>query len=832
MTTMLKPTIKKHVYNNDRHAGAGAAAGASKAKAKKKRKNNKHASIIPDIIEERRKSSSTGEIKIYKYKKGKYLGKGGFARCYTMTNMKDGRIYAGKVVSKSSLVKSKAKAKLIAEIKIHKHLNHRHIVKFEHFFEDKVNVYILLEICTNSTMMELVKKRKRLSEPEARYYTLQMIDALRYLHRHNVIHRDMKLGNLFLNKDMEIRVGDLGLSAKLNDQSERKKTICGTPNYIAPEIIAGKSHSFEVDVWSLGVILFTMLFGKPPFETKDVKSTYRKIRHGDYSFPSHSANVSKEAKSLVASILQLNPEKRPTLDEMLCHEWFTGYSAVIPKTLPQSALTTEPNFYDLECQNLGIANYRSSSSSSNGNSSSNKLRLSKDSGGRRPLGQLSGNKSSKSSKSSNLNGGNNLDKETLTSASSKTKGVENSSKKSNEKFLKKSKTGEKKQRPSSARYNARSKLAGGGSSSDSNGKKQTSSSRPQTAGSSSSSKRSTASSKISQKQAWSDARKMNTPTEVSPSNYGEVPVKKSSNSNSHQDNNEKTIDSSNNKKSSSNSNKKKSSSSKSRQTSSSGSTVQSLGTLKHMHLHLTRSFAMASGEKPLPEDFEDMLCKETEAMSILQTPSVWVTRWVDYTSKYGLGYMLANGSIGVYFNDSTKIVLSSNGNNFEYMERTSARAAKIAALKGLASPEAQRASHTLTDFPTTLTKKVTLLKHFKSYLKGQDESRSDVPSKDEIDALKAGSGDQSMIYVKKWVRTRHAILFRMSNRTVQVAFFDKTEIILASQAKLVTYVDKSRKRTTYSLYEITRSKRSEIQKRLKYTKDILQQLISGKRSSS
>ena len=595
MTTMLKPTIKKHVYNNDRHAGAGAAAGASKAKAKKKRKNNKHASIIPDIIEERRKSSSTGEIKIYKYKKGKYLGKGGFARCYTMTNMEDGHVYAGKVVSKSSLVKSTAKELLIAEIKIHKHLNHRHIVKFEHFFEDKVNVYILLEICTNSTMMELVKKRKRLSEPEARYYTLQMIDALRYLHRHNVIHRDMKLGNLFLNKDMEIRVGDLGLSAKLNDQSERKKTICGTPNYIAPEIIAGKSHSFEVDVWSLGVILFTMLFGKPPFETKDVKSTYRKIRHGDYSFPSHSANVSKEAKSLVASILQLNPEKRPTLDEMLCHEWFTGCSAVIPKTLPKSALTIEPNICDLECQNL-----------------------------------------------------------------------------------------------------------------------------------------------------------------------------------------------------------------------------------------LTRSFALASGEKLLPEDMlpEDMLCKE------YQQPSVWVTRWVDYTSKYGLGYMLANGSIGVYFNDSTKIVLSSNGNNFEYMERTSARAAKIAALKGLASPEAQRASHTLTDFPTTLTKKVTLLKHFKSYLKGQDESRSDVPSKDEIDALKAGSGDQSMIYVKKWVRTRHAILFRMSNRTVQVAFFDKTEIILASQAKLVTYVDKSRKRTTYSLYEITRSKRSEIQKRLKYTKDILQQLISGKRSSS
>ena len=105
-----------------------------------------------------------------------------------------------------------------------------------------------------------------------------MIDALRYLRRHKVIHRNMKLGNLFLNKNMEIKVGDLGLSAKLATAEERKKTICGTPNYIAPEIIAGHSHSFEFDVWSLGVIMFTMLCGKPPFETKDVKSTYKKIQ--------------------------------------------------------------------------------------------------------------------------------------------------------------------------------------------------------------------------------------------------------------------------------------------------------------------------------------------------------------------------------------------------------------------------------------------------------------------------------------------------------------------------------------------------------------------------
>ena len=199
-------------------------------------------------------------------------------------------------------------------------------------------------------------------------------------------------------------------------------------------------------------LTITLFTGKPPFETKDVKSTYRKIRHGDYSFPSHSSNVSKEAKSLVASILQLNPEKRPTLDEMLCHEWFTGYSAVIPKTLPQSALTTEPNFYDLECQNLGIANFRGSN---------NNVRLSKDSGGRRPLGQLSANKGSKSGEESSANGGNKLDKEKALEPHGAANGVENDGKHGNGKLNKNGKSAGKHERPSSARYSSRSSSSHG-----------------------------------------------------------------------------------------------------------------------------------------------------------------------------------------------------------------------------------------------------------------------------------------------------------------------------------------------------------------------------------
>lgn len=112
--------------------------------------------------------------------------------------------------------------------------------------------------------------------------------ALKYLHYNRVIHRDLKLGNLFLGDKMELKLGDFGLATKLEFDTEKKRTICGTPNYIAPEILDDKTgHSYPVDIWSLGVIIYTMIIGKPPFETPDVKTTYKKIRMNNYSFPEH-----------------------------------------------------------------------------------------------------------------------------------------------------------------------------------------------------------------------------------------------------------------------------------------------------------------------------------------------------------------------------------------------------------------------------------------------------------------------------------------------------------------------------------------------------------------
>jgi serine/threonine protein kinase len=192
-------------------------------------------------------------------------------------------------------------------------------------------------------MNEMIKRRKRLTEPETRYFMKQLLEAVMYLHDQLVIHRDLKLGNLFLDKNLNIKVGDLGLATKLESADEKRKTICGTPNYIAPEVIQGdrstRGHSFEVDVWSMGVIMFTCLVGKPPYEAKDVKATYKRILANEYSFPI-DIPISDDAKDLIFCMLQSQPSDRPTLKEIAYHPFFTANPILV--ALPSNATHVAP----------------------------------------------------------------------------------------------------------------------------------------------------------------------------------------------------------------------------------------------------------------------------------------------------------------------------------------------------------------------------------------------------------------------------------------------------------------------------------------------------------
>ncbi|KAK0403354.1 hypothetical protein QR680_016874 [Steinernema hermaphroditum] len=300
------------------------------AKAKMSTKNAAH--VTGEVIDI---SSNTV------YKVGRFLGKGGFARCYELIR-RDGvqpSNVAGKVIAKSTLVKRGSRDKIVQEIEIHKKLNHAHVVKLMSHFEDHNNLYIVLELCESSSLMELQKRRKYVSEEETRYFMSQIVDGCAYLHNLHIIHRDLKLGNLFLNSRMHVKIGDFGLATVVQFDGERKKTLCGTPNYIAPEMLNKNGHSYEVDIWALGCILYTLLVGKPPFETQSLQDTYSRIKKNQYTIPS---KISSHAANLIRSLLDPVPQRRPTVFNIPKTEFFrVGYH---PLSLPTSCLTMPPKF--------------------------------------------------------------------------------------------------------------------------------------------------------------------------------------------------------------------------------------------------------------------------------------------------------------------------------------------------------------------------------------------------------------------------------------------------------------------------------------------------------
>uniref|UniRef100_A0A7N8XDB0 Serine/threonine-protein kinase PLK n=1 Tax=Mastacembelus armatus TaxID=205130 RepID=A0A7N8XDB0_9TELE len=274
------------------------------------------------------------------YCRGKVLGKGGFAKCYEMTDLSTSKVYAAKIIPHARVSKPHQREKIDREIELHRALHHKHIVHFYHHFEDKENIYILLEYCSRKSLAHILKARKVLTEPEVRYYLRQIVSGLKYLHEQEILHRDLKLGNFFVSESMDLKVGDFGLAAKLEPAGNRRKTICGTPNYLSPEVLNKQGHGCESDIWALGCVMYTMLLGRPPFETTNLKETYRCIREARYALPS---SLSSQAKQLIANLLAKIPEDRPNLDHILRHDFFTqGFS---PERLPASCCHSPPDFH-------------------------------------------------------------------------------------------------------------------------------------------------------------------------------------------------------------------------------------------------------------------------------------------------------------------------------------------------------------------------------------------------------------------------------------------------------------------------------------------------------
>ncbi|ESO06257.1 hypothetical protein HELRODRAFT_64399 [Helobdella robusta] len=282
------------------------------------------------------------------YIKGKFLGKGGFAECYEIINCKTNETVAAKIISKHLLMKDDLKEKISQEIAIHKTLDHKNIVKFRYYFEDDENIYILLELCENKSLVELQKEKKRITESQCRIIMRQIVDAVKYLHKNGIIHRDLKLSNVLLGENYEVKVSDFGLATLVDLVGDKKRAICGTPNYISPEMLSKKGHSYEVDAWSLGCIMYTLLVGSPPFETSSIEQTYSRIARNAYCLPT---GLSSSAKNLITNLLNPDPSKRIKIKNIEKHEFFTNGIIVL---CIFSALTTKLDNIDVNGNSIGV----------------------------------------------------------------------------------------------------------------------------------------------------------------------------------------------------------------------------------------------------------------------------------------------------------------------------------------------------------------------------------------------------------------------------------------------------------------------------------------------
>ena len=315
----------------------------------KLKNENKILECIPnDKEKEKEKAKKKKKEKPIIYLKYKKLGKGAFGECFSVESLEDGKVYAAKIVSKDSLSKEKSKKSIVEEIDVQKKLDSSHVVKVKDCYEDNNNVYIILELCENKSLENLIDKRGHLTEMETRCYMFQLIQGVRYLHNKRIIHRDLKPSNLLLGENMELKIGDFGLIASLNKDSDRRRTYCGTLYFMAPEIYEErkkqennketKGYSFEVDIWSMGIIMYNILTGKYPFDgNKD--EIEDKILKGNFTFP-ENIPISQSAKDLIKQILVVNPKKRPNLNQMLFHDFF--HVGSFPRFLEVSTLNNPP----------------------------------------------------------------------------------------------------------------------------------------------------------------------------------------------------------------------------------------------------------------------------------------------------------------------------------------------------------------------------------------------------------------------------------------------------------------------------------------------------------
>eukprot|EP00920_Eleutheroschizon_duboscqi_P010321 GHVT01023968.1.p1 GENE.GHVT01023968.1~~GHVT01023968.1.p1 ORF type:complete len:388 (-),score=80.90 GHVT01023968.1:178-1248(-) len=293
----------------------------------------------------------------------KVIGKGAYGKVLLVRFKRDGQLLAMKMLRKDAIVLKNQVEHTKAERHVLESIAHPFVVQLHYAFQTPKKLYLVLEYCPGGELFFHLSRAGRFSEERCRFYSAELILALEHLHEHHIVYRDLKPENVLLDEEGHIRLTDFGLSKEGIHDNRSASSLCGTPEYLAPEIINRTGHGRAVDWWSLGALIFEMLTGLPPFYSRNRDDLFRNIKHCELQYP---PCVSPVAKSLLQGLLRRNPNQRlgggrGDGEEVRCHPFFARINwedvrrkKVVPPFRPVLANKTDVQNFDKEFLTLPI----------------------------------------------------------------------------------------------------------------------------------------------------------------------------------------------------------------------------------------------------------------------------------------------------------------------------------------------------------------------------------------------------------------------------------------------------------------------------------------------
>ena len=260
----------------------------------------------------------------------KCIGEGTFGSVWKVRHKTSNKIYAIKVMNKENIIRHNMLEQINKEIEILYKLDHPNIIKLYSHFEDDEHICLIMEFISKGHLFNLIKSHRKFNQITAKEYLKQIISAIDYLHTRNppIIHRDIKPENILVDNDGKCKLADFGW-ASYDYGKKNRETFCGTPEYLAPEILNQTGHDKSVDIWALGILLFEMLTGRSPFLLcgGDNHQLFNSIKLLNINWPDDFPHL---AKDLISKILCINPEDRLNLDQIINHQWFRDTPSLRP----------------------------------------------------------------------------------------------------------------------------------------------------------------------------------------------------------------------------------------------------------------------------------------------------------------------------------------------------------------------------------------------------------------------------------------------------------------------------------------------------------------------